>query len=205
MNKYFRIILVLAFIPVLATLLWGCEGKASKYTSYPLYNETANPTPYMLSDGKTAGVFINSTKAFCGFEVTLTTVAQSENNVTLCVYEYTIDYQTSISRSPVAYGVFDNVKAGEKLYLQFEDLAAGRYILTVSSTGTDIGIYRHASIPSVGSKAHFYYHLLKLESGAFPFTVTFRTANVKGLEAADVLATPDYSWATDGTPSGNNG
>ncbi len=201
MNKYFRIILIFIFILAVTVIICGCEGKTSKFTSYALYNETSNPTPYMLSDGKTAGVYINPTKAFCGFEVTLTTVAQSENKVTLCVYKYDIDYQTSLSRSPVAYGVFTDVEAGEKLYLQFEDLAAGRYILTVSSTGSDIGIYRHASIPSVESKAHFYYHFLKLESGAFPFTVTFRTSNVKGLEAADVLAIPDYSWATEGSVS----
>ena len=198
MKKYIRVILFFAVFSALFLLLSGCGEKSSKFTSYDLYNQTANPTPYMLSDGKTAGVYINPLKDFCGFEVTLTTVAESENKVTLCVYKYDIDYETSLSRSPVVSGIFENVAAGEKLYLQFEDLAAGRYILTVSSTGSDIGIYRHASVPSLEEKAHFYYHLLKLESGAFPFTVTFRTSNVKGLSASDVFAVPDYSWAVNG-------
>ena len=183
----------------------GCGEKTSKFTDFGLYNQTSDPIPYMLSDGKTAGAYINPLKAFCGFEVTLTTVSETENKVMLAVYRYDTDYITTIAGTPVASGIFENVRADEKLYLQFEDLPAGRYVLTVSTDGSDIGIYRQAAVPSVEGRVHFYYHHLRLETGAYPFSVTFRTSNVKGLDTADVFAVPDYTWDVEPEPENIDG
>ena len=181
--------------------LSACSEKTSKFTTFDLYNQTADPVPYMLTDGKTAGAYVNTSKAFCGFEVTLTTVDEAENRVMLAVYRYDTDYVTSIAGSPVSAGIFENVKAGERLYLQFEDLPAGRYILTVTAEGASVGIHRQASLPSVETLVHFYYHHLRLESGAFPFSGTFRTSAVKGLSSSDVFTLPDYSWQVETEPT----
>ncbi len=194
-------VLMITFCLLTITVIFaGCSGKTSKFTAFDLYNQTSAPIPYMLSDGKTVGAYINPVKAFCGFEVSLTTVSEAENKVMLAVYRYDTDYPTTIAGDPVAAGIFENVKTDEKLYLQFEDLPAGRYVLTVSADGSDVGIYRQAAVPSMEEKVHFYYHHLRLETGAFPFSVTFRTSNIKGLTASEVLALPDYSWNVEQEP-----
>lgn len=191
LKRVFAAVLVSVFC---LTVFCGCSGeKVSKFTSFSLFAETENPTPYMLSDGKIIGVYINPVRSICGFEVTVASPNGSVGNVTLSVYEFTTDYASSLEGTPLAKGTFTGVTDGQRLYFQFEDLPMGRYILTASSDSDELGLLRQASLPSLENRADFYYQFARLDSGAFAFTVVCRTSRVSGLTGEGVFAVPDYS------------
>ena len=189
-----RITVVTLFVLLCMVILSACSGqKEAVYTYYNLFAETDEPYLFMLDEDKIAGVYINNVRDFCGFEVTASVPSFSENTVVLSVYEYTDGYEDSLAGSPLYTASFSNVKDGQTLYLQFEDLEYGKYILTVSSDCNAVGLYRQASLPSVENKAHFYYGDSRLDVGALAFSLVCRTSKVKGLSATDVLVVLDYS------------
>lgn len=196
---YKRVTIVFIVIVFLLVFLCSCtlSGVSQKYTSYDLYNKTAEPISYSLSEGKVASVYVNLTRAVTGFEIMVKNSSkQNDNSVSMYVYRYEVDYASSLADEPLAKTVFYNVKDGQKLYFQFEDLEPGRYIFAVSATGEGLSISREAAIPEMENLAHFYYQTTRIDVGAFSFSVVFRSSTVRNMNISDIFSTPDYSAFT---------
>lgn len=191
-------VMILLFVMIF-TCSCTVSGITQKYTSFDLYNRTMSPISYSLSEGKTISAYVNPTRAITGFEIVVRvdpTEAKKEDTITMSVYRYEVDYASSIADEPLASTTFSDIVDGQKLYFQFEDLEAGRYILAVSSNGKGFSINREAAVPEMEDLAHFYYQTTRIETGAFAFSIVFRSNNVRNMNINDLFKEPDYSAFT---------
>lgn len=107
-----------------------------------LYDYAGSHTPIQLSGTNTAAEKFTASNLFDKVSVSCPSWSNNIGNLTLSLYKWNTDYNTTISGSPIASREFDNFTDNQWLELSFEQQSAGDYLWVLSNPTEKVGVWK---------------------------------------------------------------
>jgi len=105
--------------------------------------------------GNTAGMKFTSSSTFNAVNVTCPSWTNSIGNLTLKLYNWNTNYNTSISGSPIASKTFENYDDNSKLTLNFDAQVQGDYVWELSGASEVVGVWKWTESNSSSVQSYF--------------------------------------------------
>ena len=149
--------------PQIAFLLPFSVTDGAREIIYEIYNDTysqnVHPELWFMWDGKPlimaypevcdnatigdkAGLKFTANSTFYGLQVRCPSWSNNIGNLTLSVYNWNTNYQTSVAQIPVVSQTFVDYNESQPLDLQFANLPAGEYVWELSNAVEVVGVWK---------------------------------------------------------------
>lgn len=110
-----------------------------------LYPETSASNAVQLSGTTTAAQMFTATSSYYAIEVCCPTWSTSSANITMSLYNWDTDYNTTISQIPIASKTYIGVADNSWLKISNDNLfPAGKYLWVLSNPANTIGVWSYS-------------------------------------------------------------
>uniref|UniRef100_UPI0025C34774 DNRLRE domain-containing protein n=1 Tax=Clostridium sp. UBA4548 TaxID=1946361 RepID=UPI0025C34774 len=110
--------------------------------SNDLYELVGSETAIQLSGSNSAAEKFNATKPFDRVSVNCPSWSNNIGNLTLSLYKWKTDYNTTISASPIASKQFQNYTDNQWLELKVNEQSSGEYLWVLSNPSENVGVWK---------------------------------------------------------------
>ncbi len=111
--------------------------------SSELYEEVGSHTPVQLSGTNSAAEKFKATDLFDKISVNCPSWSNNIGNLTLSLYKWNTDYNTTISASPVVKKEFVNFTDNQWLEISFATQTSGEYLWVLNNPTETVGVYKY--------------------------------------------------------------
>jgi len=116
-----------------------------------MYAAIGTHTAVQLTGSNTAAQRFSAKWSFGAIQICAPSWGNSIGNLTLKLYKWTTDYNTSLAAAPLAARTYVNFNDGEWLNLDAEIQAAGDYIWVASSPTETVGLWKETGSSYLGN------------------------------------------------------
>jgi len=114
-----------------------------------LYPETSSASAVQLSGTMTAAQMFTATDPYYAIEVCCPTWGSTNADLTLSLYNWDTDYNTTTSKMPIATKTYNKVADNSWLKISNDNLfPAGKYLWVLSQPANTIGVWSYADTQS---------------------------------------------------------
>lgn len=153
-NKIKSAMVVLIFLAVSGLLV----SSVSAAVPNSLYNSNEGHTDVLISGTNTAAQKFTANAAFDCIDVACPSYSNNIGSLTLTLYKWSTDYNTTITGTPIATKTHVDFKDNGRLFLNFAQQSAGDYVWVLSNPIETVGVWKYANSNNTDDNVVTYFN-----------------------------------------------